>query len=152
MRSVAALCAACLLAGCGPDRAPRSQPQAESPAPANAVPAPQASIDPAVQFLLAASAKDFHAHQPPYPARFRDVRVGHGVAPDGTKLYLLRGQFLPRPGRGEPEWTPFVTIKTSPYEQWLGAAAEGYCRDPSIAWDDREDLSSSLQGQLDSLR
>src|SRR4051795_6559236 len=108
MRFLAALCAAaCLLAGCDPDRAPRSQPQATSPAPPNGAPAPapQASIDPAVQFLLAASAKDFHAHQPPYPARFRDVRVGHGVAPDGTKLYLLRGQFLPRPGRGEPEWT-----------------------------------------------
>jgi hypothetical protein len=152
MRSLAALCAACLLAGCGPDRAPRSQPQAASPAPANAAPAQQASIDPAVQFLLAASAKDFPAHQPPYPARFRDVRVGHCVAPDGTKLYLLRGQFLPKQGRGEPEWTPFVTIKTSPYEQWLGAAAEGYCRQSSIVWDDREDLSSSLQSQLDSLR
>ena len=152
MRSLAALCAACLLAGCGPDRAPRSQPQAASPAPANTAPAQQASIDPAVQFLLAASAKDFHAHQSPYPARFRDVRVGHCVAPDGTKLYLLRGQFLPKQGPGEPEWTPFVTIKTSPYEQWLGAAAEGYCRQSSIVWDDREDLSSALQSQLDSLR
>jgi hypothetical protein len=152
MRSLAALCAACLLAGCGPDRTPRSQPQAASPAPANAAPAQQASIDPAVQFLLAASAKDFHAHQPPYPARFRDVRVGHCVDPDGMKLYLLRGQFLPKQGRGESEWTPFVTIKTSDYEQWLGAQAESYCRQSSIVWDDREDLSASLQGQLDSLR
>jgi len=105
-----------------------------------------------VQFLLAASAKDFHAHQSQYPARFRDVRVGHCVAPDGTKLYLLRGQFLPKQGPGELEWRPFVTIKTSPYEQWLGAAAEGYCRQSSIVWDDREDLSSALQSQLDSLR
>jgi hypothetical protein len=105
-----------------------------------------------VQFLLAASTKDFHAHQPPYPARFRDVRVGHTIAPDGTELHLLRGQFLPKQGQVEPEWTPFVTIKTSDYEQWLGAQAEGYCRQPSIVWDDREDLSSSLQSQLDSLR
>src|SRR5262245_4954885 len=144
MRSLAALCAACLLAGCGPDRATRSQPQAASPAPANTAPA--------VKFLLAASAKDFHDHQSQYPARFRDVRVGRCVAPDGTKLYLLRGQFLPKQGPGEPAWTPFVTIKTSPYEQWLGAAAEGYCRQSSIVWDDREDLSSALQSQLDSLR
>ena len=152
MKSLAALCAACLLAGCGSDRAPRSQPQAASPAPANASPAQQASIDPAVQLLLAASAKDFHAHQPPNPARFRDVRVGHTVAPDGTKQYLLRGQFLPKKGQVEPEWKPFVTIKTSDYEQLLGAQAEGYCRQPSITWDDGEDLSSSLQSQLDSLR
>ena len=152
MRSLAALCAACLLAGCGSDRAPRSQPEAASPAPANASPAQQASINPTVQLLLAASAKDFHAHQPPYPARFRDVRVGRTVAPDGTGRYMLRGQFLPTRGKGEPEWTPFVTIKTSPYEQWLGAAAEGYFRQSSIVWDDREDLSSPLQRQLDSLR
>ena len=152
MRSLAALCAACLLAGCGPDRAPRSQPQGASPAPANAAPAQQASTDPAVQFLLAASAKDFHAHQRPYPARFRDVRVGHWAAADGTTLYLLRGQFLPEQGRGEAEWTTFVTIKTSAYEQWIGAAAEEYCRQSSIVWGDREDLSSALQSQLDSLR
>ena len=152
MKSLAALCCACLLAGCGSDRAPRSQPQAANPAPANASPTQQASIDPTLQLLLAASAKDFHAHQPPYPARFREVRVGHTVAPDGTKLYLLRGQFLPKKGQVEPEWTPFVTIKTSDYEQLIGAQAESFCRQPSIVWDDRADLSSSLQSRLDSLR
>jgi hypothetical protein len=148
MRPLAALCAACLLAGCGSDRAPHnSQSRAASRAPAQ-----QISIDPNVRFLLTASAKDFHAHQPPYPARFRDVRVGHLVAPDGRELSLLRGQFLPKQGQSEPEWTPFVTIKTSDYEQWIGAQAERYRRQPSIVWDDRDDLSSSLQSQLDSLR
>jgi hypothetical protein len=105
-----------------------------------------------VQVLLAAAAKDFHAHQPPYPARFRDVRVGRTVAPDGTESYMLRGQFLPTKGKGEPEWTPFVTIKTSDYEQMLGAQAASYCEQPLIIWEDREDLSSPLQSQLDSLR
>jgi hypothetical protein len=152
MRLLAALFAACLIAGCGSDRAPRSQPQVASPAPANATPSQQGSTDPTVQLLLAASAKDFHTHQPPYPARFREVRVGHTVAPDGTKGHLLRGQFLPKKGQVEPEWTPFVTIKTSDYEQLIGGQAEGYCKQPSITWDDREDLSSSLQSQLDSHR
>ena len=152
MRLLAALFAACLIAGCGSDQPPRSQPRVASPAPANATPALQVSTDPTVRLLLAASAKDFHAHQPPYPARFRDVRVGHNVAPDGTKNCLFRGQFLPKKGQVEPEWKPFVTIKTSDYEQLIGAQAEGYCRQPSITWDDREDLSSSLQSQLDSLR
>ena len=67
-------------------------------------------------------------------------------------MYMLRGQFLPTEGKGEPEWTPFVTIKTSDYEQMLGALALSYCERPSITWEDREDLSSSLQSQLDSLR
>jgi hypothetical protein len=152
LRPFAALCAACFLAGCGSDQASRSQSQAASPAPANTPPARRASIDPPVQLLLAASAKDFHAHQPPYPARFRDVRVGRTVAPDGTEQYVLSGQFLPTQGKGKPDWTPFATIKTSDYEQLLGAQATGYCEQPSIIWENREDLSSSLQGQLDSLR
>ena len=152
MRSFAALCAACFLAGCGSDQASHSQSQGASPAPANTPPARRASIDPPVQFLLAAAARDFHAHQPPYPARFRDVRVGRTVAPDGTERYMLCGQFLPTEGKGEHEWTPFVTIKTSGYEQLLGAQAASYCEQPSIIWEDREDLSSSLQSLLDSLR
>ena len=152
MRSFAALCAACFLAGCGSDQASRSQSQAASPAPANTSPARRASIDPPVQLLLATAAKDFHAHQPPYPARFRDVRVGRTVAPDGTERYMLCGQFLPTEGKGEHEWTPFVTIKTSDYEQLLGAQAASFCEQPSIIWEDQEDLSASLQSLLDSLR
>ena len=152
MRSLAVLCVACVLAGCGPDRAPRGQPQAASAPTANAPPARRASIDPDLGFLLDASAGDFHAHQPPYPERFRDVRVGHTVDPDGKQRPLLRGQFLPKQGQVEPEWTTFVTIKTSDYEQMLGGQAEGFCQRSSIAWDDREDLSSSLKSRLDSLR
>jgi hypothetical protein len=152
VRLLAALFAACLIVGCGSDRTPDSQPQVSSPAPANATPAQQGSTDPAVHSLLAASAKDFHAHQPPYPARFREVRAGHTIAPDGKKQYLVRGQFLPKKGQVEPEWTSFVTIKTSDYEQLLGSQAEGYCKQPSIVWDDKEDLSSSLQSRLDSPR
>jgi hypothetical protein len=150
MKLLAALFASCLISGCGSDRTPDSQTQVARPAPANATPAQQASIDPAVQSLLAASAKDFHTHQPPYPASFRDVRVGHTIAPDGKKQCLVRGQFLPKKGQVEPEWTSFVIIKTSDYEQLLGSQAEGYCKQPSITWDDKEDMSSSLQSKLDS--
>src|SRR4051812_3486519 len=123
MRCLAALWATVLLASCSPDRGDRSQSQAASPAPVNTSQAQRAPIDPPVQFLLASAANDFHAHRPPYPKRFRDVRVGHIVAPDGTKHYMLCGQFLPEQGKGETEWTPFVTIKTSGYEQMLGVQA-----------------------------
>jgi hypothetical protein len=143
MRTLAALCVACLLTGCGSEQSPRSQPQATS-----APPFQKASADPDVQFLLTASAKDFHDHQPPLPTRFRDVHAGLIPAPDGKQLCLLRGQFLPKQG----EWTPFATVKTSGYEQMLGFQAESYTKQPSITWDEREDLSLALKSQLDALR
>jgi hypothetical protein len=83
---------------------------------------------------------------------FRDVRVGYIVTPDGTKQYMLCGQFLPERGKGKTEWTPFVTIKTSGYEQWLGVQAASFCQQSSIIWEEQNDLSASLQSQLDSLR
>jgi hypothetical protein len=147
MRTLAALCTACLLVGCGAEQIPRSQPQG-----ANSVPVHKGATDPTIQRLLATSAKDFLAHQPPYPDRFRNVRAGHIIAPDGKKQRLVCGQFLPKKGQIEPEWTPFVTIQTSGYEQLIGSQAEGYRKQPSITWDEGEDLSASLQSQLDALR
>jgi hypothetical protein len=47
---------------------------------------------------------------------------------------------------------PFATIKTSGYEQWIGAQAVGFCQRSSVIWDKAGDLSSSLQSRLDSLR
>src|SRR5262245_1967539 len=74
MRTLAALCFAFLLSGCGTNPAPPSQPRT-----ASATTSP--STDQARQYLLAASAKDFQAHQP-YPAQFRGVKLGHLIGPD----------------------------------------------------------------------
>src|SRR5881396_524140 len=63
---------------------------------------------------------------------------------------MLCGQFLPAQERGKAEWTPFATIKTSGYEQWVGARAAGLCQQSSIIWDEQGDLSSTLQSRLDS--
>jgi hypothetical protein len=109
------------------------------------------SPDSAVAFLLAAAATDFQTHRPPQPLRFRDVRSGYAVTSAGTKQYRLCGEFLPAPGSGTSEWTLFATIRTSGYEQMLGAQAVASCRQSSVRWD-KEDLSSSLQSRLDSLR
>jgi hypothetical protein len=147
MRTLAALCTACLLVGCGAEKTPRIQPQAT-----NSVSVQKGATDPTIQMLLAASAKDFHAHQPPFPDRFRDVRAGYIIAPDGKKQHLVCGQFMPKKGQIEPEWTSFVTIQTSGYEQLIGSQAVGFCKQPSITWDEGEDLSALLQSQLDSLR
>jgi hypothetical protein len=105
-----------------------------------------------VQFLLTAAATDFHTHRPPSPVRFRDVRIGHVLTPSGEKQYRLCGQFLPEQDAGKAEWIPFATIKTSDYEQYTGAQAASFRQDSSVIWDNVDDLSSSLQSRLDSLR
>ena len=111
------------------------------------------SIDSVVDFLLNAAATDFHTHGPKGPIRVRDVRMGHVMKPGGEASYVLCGQFLPAPAEGQAEWTPFATIKTSGYEQWIGAQAAGFCgRSAFFVWDDTGDLSTSLQSRLDSLR
>jgi hypothetical protein len=120
------------------DPVTRSESQAVSPA--------------VVQILLTAAATDFHTHRPPGPVRFRDVRTGYLITPSGEKEYRLCGQFLPAQEAGKAEWTPFATIKTSDYEQYLGAQAAAYRQDSSVIWDNVGVLSSSLQSRLDSLR
>lgn len=138
MRYFAVLFATLVLAACNTAPARRGEAQSASPD--------------VVQFLLTAAATDFHAHRPPDPVRFRDVRIGRVMMPDGKEQYRLCGEFLPAQEAGKAEWTRFVTIKTSGYEQWIGAQAAGYCQGPSFIWDEGGDLSSSLQSRYDSLR
>ena len=114
--------------------------------------APKASLDPVIQFLLTAAATDFHTHRPPDPVRFRDVRIGHVMKPSGEAQYMLCGQFLAAQDGAKAEWTSFVTIKTSGYEQWIGAQAAQFSQGSSVIWDNQGDLSSALQSRLDSLR
>ena len=103
-----------------------------------------------VEFLLTSAATDFHVHRPPDPNRFRDVRIGHVMAPSGDELYMLCGEFLT--SKDKAEWVPFVTIKTSGYEHLIGGQALAFCRDSAIAWDKVDNLSASLQRRLDALR
>lgn len=65
---------------------------------------------------------------------------------------MLCGQFLGARDGGSVVWTPFATIKTSGYEQWIGGQATRFCQDSSVTWDTVGDLSSSLKSGLDSLR
>jgi hypothetical protein len=152
MRYLAVLFATSLLVACMPAAVTNSRSQAAG---STQVPAPEPqkpSLDSVVKFLLSSAATDFHTHRPPYPVRFRDVRIGHVVTPSGESQYLLCGQFLPAQEGGRAEWVPFATIKTSGYEQWIGSQATGFCQGSSVIWDEVDDLSSSLQSQLDSLR
>ena len=141
-----------VLAACSTAPATRSESLAVSPAQVRAPERQRASVDSVVQFLLTAAATDFHTHRPPDPGRFRDVRIGHVMTPRGEEQYMLCGQFLPAQEGGKAEWAPFATIKTSGYEQWIGAQATVFCQRSSVIWDKEGDLSSSLQSRLDSLR
>ena len=152
MRYLAVLFATLVLAACSMAPVTRSESQAVSATQVLAPELQKASIDSVVQFLLTAAATDFHAHRPPDPIRFRDVRIGHVITPSGEKQYVLCGYFLPAQEGGKAEWTRFATIKTSGYEQWIGGQAAAFCQDSSVIWDKVSDLSSSLQSRLDSLR
>src|SRR5437867_1760458 len=151
MRYLAMLFTTLGLAACS-TAVTRSESQGVSPTQVLAPELQNASIDSVVQFLLTAAATDFRAHRPPDPVRFRDVRIGHVVTPSGKEQYMLCGQFLPAQEGGKAEWTPFATIKTSGYEQWIGAQAAGFCQGSSVIWDKVGDLSSSLRSRLASLR
>jgi hypothetical protein len=136
MRYPAALFATLVLAACGSAAAARVDPQAASPA--------------VVQFLLASAAKDFHAHGPAGPVRFRKVRIGHVKISSGEEQYMMCGEFLPTQEAGQAEWTPFVTIKMSDYEQYVGETT--YCQRPGTVWDaGHGDLATVLQSRLDTL-
>lgn len=151
MRYFAVLFAALVLAACSTVPTTGSGSHAASPA---QVPGPElqrSSVDPIIQFLLTSAATDFHT-QRPSAVRFRDVRLGHVTTPSGEEQYMLCGQFLPAREGGKAEWTPFATIKTSGYEQYLGVQAVPFCQGSSVIWDKEGDLSSSMQSRLDSLR
>jgi hypothetical protein len=64
---------------------------------------------------------------------------------------MLCGHVLPAQEAGNVVGTPFVTIQTSGYEQYIGAQAASYCQRSSVIWDKEGDLSTSLQSRLDSL-
>jgi hypothetical protein len=152
MRYPAIFVGVLVLAACSSSPVTRSDSQAASSAQTYAPELQNASRDSVVEFLLTAAATDFHTHRPPDPVRFRDVRLGHVLAPAGVVRYVLCGQFLPAQVDGKAEWMDFATIKTSPYEQWIGAQARAFCQGSSFVWDDVGDLSSLLQSRLDSLR
>ena len=141
MKRLTTFLAFAVLVGCnsaGPGTTERPKPQAMS-------------TDAPLEFLLTTAVSDFRKHRSTYPSRFRQVRLGYIVAPNGTTRYMLCGEFLPASEDGIADWTHFVTIKTDPYEQLLGAQAKGYCEQSSIVWLDGE-YSSLVQNQFDSQR
>jgi hypothetical protein len=110
---------------------------------------PQDSI---VHFLLDVAAKDFHDHQPPVPLGFRNVQFKYLTQPNEEKTYIICGQFLNQDNQNKKEWTHFATIKTDPYEQWIGSNSFTYCQDSKEITYTKFDLSTALKSRYDSLQ
>jgi hypothetical protein len=111
-----------------------------------------ASLDSIVHFLLDASAKDLHDHQPPTPIGFRNVKVRNLIGSNGEDHYMIIGQFLAGDKQNKDEWTSFATIKTSGYEQWIGDQSLRYGQGSKAISYKINDLSSELRIRFDSLQ
>jgi hypothetical protein len=104
---------------------------------------PQKPDPAAVEFLIAAAAEDFRASTSAGPVAIRKARVGY-FPEGGTGRYLLCGSFKSHEDKGS-EWIQFATIKTSPYEQWIGGMAEAQCANKRIKWYGAEYANELMQ-------
>lgn len=150
MRSFVVLIAALALAACS-TTASHSEAETAGPTQSLDIGLRNESASSALEFLLTSAASDFRAHPQTEAIRFHNVRIGHLMTSDGAEQYMLCGEFSSAQS-GNDERTPFATIKTSDYEQWVGAHASGVCQHKSLRWDSRSDLSSFLQKRFDSLQ
>lgn len=109
--------------------------------------------DTEAEYLLASSAADFHAHQPPEAVDFREVKLAHITTPNGSSQAMICGEFLAKDEGAEPVWQAFLIIRTSKYEQWLGAQAQALCNDRKrVGYDGGPDLSNDLRSRVMALR
>lgn len=98
-------------------------------------------------WLIAYSASDFAASGS-RPGGFRKVDLRYRENDHGARSYMLCGQA--RMGGGaSAEWVDFATIKTDPYEQWIGGTATDMCARAVPISPDDGDLSAALQTNLD---
>lgn len=107
--------------------------------------------DSITEFLLNSAATDFHSGRISKPLRFREVKMGFLMLPNQDRQYVLCGQFLEQQNGVENQWMPFATVKTEPYEHWIGRQAGTFCDDPELRIQNDTDLSSALKSKLDAL-
>ena len=107
--------------------------------------------DSITEFLLDAAATDFHTSKMSKPIIFRDVKIGVLQSENEEGLFILCGYFLEQQKEGGSDWMSFATIKTSPYEQWIGRQASTFCNDPNMSFENDNDLSGALKNKLEAL-
>jgi hypothetical protein len=94
-----------------------------------------------VDLLLATATSEFRNAKDIHPVAFRNVRVGY-FSDGAAGRHVLCGA-VQSSGPQKKEWIPFATVKTSPYEQWLGGVADAICKSPKVQWRNG-DLSAQL--------
>lgn len=91
------------------------------------------------------SASDFAASGSK-PTGFRKVDLRYRENDHGARTYMLCGQA--RIGAGaEAMWVDFVTVKTKPFEQWLGHAASKICALATPVAADGNDLAALIDAK-----
>ena len=75
--------------------------------------------------IVVYAVSDFASHGP-VPEGFRQVNLRYRESDTGARSYMLCGQLLVGAG-AKAEWLDFATIRTDPYEQWLGFLAADMC-------------------------
>lgn len=108
-------------------------------------------IDSIVNYLIAASAKDFYEHQPPLPIKFRNIELRNLKGPNAEDNYLICGSFLTKENEATDTWTSFATIKTSDFEQWIGSSSESFIHDSKRVDYTTTDLTKALDQRLQLL-
>lgn len=96
----------------------------------------------AVETLLSVASDDFRLASAARPTAIRNAKVGY-LADAGVERYLLCGSF--RTASKDAAWVQFATIKTEPYEQWLGGMAEAQCANKRIVWYEADHSDALLQ-------
>ena len=94
--------------------------------------------------LAAYSASDFAASDV-NPAGFRKVDLRYRENDHGARTYTLCGQV--RIG-AEARWVDFATVKTKPFEQWIGSAASEMCALAIPVSSDDDDLSALIEARM----
>ena len=101
--------------------------------------------DSVIHFLIDSAAKDFNDHQPPTVIDIRNVKAGY-ISSGKETTYLICGELL---SQEEKDWVPFVTIKTSGYEQYIGDNV--YCQKATFEKAENDGLSDEIKRKLNAL-
>jgi hypothetical protein len=152
MRLIPLLCSIALFAACNPRLVNRNESHTVGASQEVAARAGDVSVDSIAQLLVGYAATDFRTTGQPPTLRFRNVRIGHITGTNGELRYILCGEFTSNENGNEMQWTPFATIKTDPYEQWLGGHATTFCQESTLDESNTADLTSRLQSEFDSLQ
>ena len=96
--------------------------------------------------LVAYAASDFAASGV-RPDGFRQVDLRFRENDQGARTFLLCGQAHLGEG-AKAEWVDFATIRTDPYEQWLGGAATDMCARATAVSASGTDLPLALEAAL----